>query len=93
MARQLGVKYIYKDGEMDAARQPGINLTTEILTDLPPELLKELRNTSLSLDRQAISGVIDRIEPLAPDTAKGLRTLVDDFQIGRIRDLLEEVNG
>ena len=91
MARQLGVKYIYKDRETDAVRKPEINLTAEMLTDLPPEVLQELRETSLSLDRKAISAVIDRIEPLAPDTAKGLRILLDDFQMGRIRELLEDI--
>ena len=32
--------------------------------------------------------LIERIEGHAPDTAKGLQKLVDDFQFGRIRDLL-----
>jgi hypothetical protein len=35
--------------------------------------------------------VIERIEALALDTVKGLRTLLDDFQMGRIRELLQEV--
>ena len=34
--------------------------------------------------------IIDRIEPLAPDTAKGLRTLLNDLQMGRLQELLEE---
>jgi serine/threonine protein kinase len=37
-------------------------------------------------------GIIERIEPLAPDTAKGLRTLLGNFQIGLISDLLGENN-
>jgi hypothetical protein len=32
--------------------------------------------------------VIERIEPQAPDTAKGLQELMNNFQMGRIRDLL-----
>jgi hypothetical protein len=90
MARQLDVKYIYEDRETEAIPKPEINLTTEMLAELPPELLIELREKSLSLDREAISAVIERIEPLIPNTAKGLRNLLDDFQIGRIRDLLED---
>jgi CheY-like chemotaxis protein len=91
MARQLDVKFIYEDRETQAIRKPEINLTTEMLAELPPELLIELREKSLSLDREAISAVIERIEPLAPDTVKGLRFLLDDYQIGRIRDLLEDI--
>jgi signal transduction histidine kinase/ligand-binding sensor domain-containing protein/CheY-like chemotaxis protein len=90
MARQLDVKYIYEDRETEAIPKPEINLTTEMLAELPPELLIELREKSLSLDREAISSVIDHIESLAPDTANGLRFLLEDFQIGRIRDLLED---
>ena len=91
MARQLGLKYIYEDKVAETLPRQGIDLTAEIMAKLAPDLLQELREKSLSLDRQAISDVIDRIEALAPDTAKGLRTLLDDFQIGRIRDLLGEV--
>ena len=87
MARHLSVKYIYKDREAVAAHKPGINLTAETLTALPPDLLQELRETTLALDREAIFAVIERMEPLAPDTAKGLRTLMDNFQTGLIRDL------
>jgi len=36
----------------------------------------------------ALVGIIERIEPPAPDTAKSLRTLLGNFQIGLIRDLL-----
>ena len=35
--------------------------------------------------------LIERIEGHAPDTAKSLQELVDDFQFGRIRDLLGDV--
>ena len=44
----------------------------------------------MSLDSEAISAVIERIEPLAPDTAKGLLTLLDDFQMRRLRELIEK---
>ena len=69
------------------------DLTSAMLADLPTELLQELREATLTLNSEAISAVIERIEPLAPDTAKGLQTLMDDFQIGRIHDLLGEVEG
>ena len=61
------------------------------VTDLPEDLLEDLRENSLSADREAISDVIDRIKPIAPNTAKGLKTLLDNFQIARIHELLEEI--
>ena len=92
MGRFLDLEYIYEPERKAAPARIGeVGLTSDMLADLPPELLQELRKTSLSLDRQAISDVIDRIEPLAPDTAKGLRTLLDDFQMGRIGKLLEDI--
>ena len=90
MGRQLSVKYIYQDWDAEAAQMQRINLTAELLAELPPELLQELRDSTLRLDREAIFAIIERIEPLAPDTAKGLRILMDNFQTGLISDLLGE---
>ena len=51
-------------------------------------MFEELRKTTLALDREATLLVIERIEAHAPETAEGLRTLVQDFQMGRIGELL-----
>ena len=92
MARLLDIEYIYKpEGDAAPRRKDEVNLTSAMLADLPPELLHELRKTSLSLDVAAISAVIESIEPLAPDVEKGLRTLLDNFEIDLIRDLLEDI--
>jgi len=90
MARQLDIKYICKDTGAEAAQKPGINLTAEMLAELPPELLQDLDETTLVLKMEAILEVIERIEAHAPDTAENLRALVQNFQIDRIRELLEE---
>jgi two-component system sensor histidine kinase EvgS len=92
MGRFLDIEYICEQ-EPEAApdRVSEVELTAAMLADLPEELLEELRETSLSLDRETISVVIERIESLAPDTAKGLRILLDDYKIGRIRHLLGEI--
>jgi hypothetical protein len=68
-----------------------VELTAAMLAELPEEILQELGQACLSLDMKDISAVIDRIEPLAPDVAKGLRALLEDFQIARIHELLEEI--
>jgi CheY-like chemotaxis protein len=92
MARQLDIKYLYQDRGAEAAQKQGINLTAEMLAGLPPDLFQDLRKATLTLEREAIFAVIERIEQLAPGTAKGLRTLTDNFQIGQIRDLLGDDN-
>jgi hypothetical protein len=45
------------------------------------------------LNREAILEVIERIEEHAPDTAENLRALVQNFEIERIRELLNAVEG
>ena len=62
----------------------------EILAELSPDLLQELRDSVLMLDNQAIFAVLERISPQAPDTAKGLQKLMDNLQTGLIHNLLGE---
>ncbi len=61
-----------------------------MLADLPPELFRELNQTTLVADREATQAVIERIEEHAPETGAGLRVLVENYQMGRLRDLLKE---
>jgi CheY-like chemotaxis protein len=88
MARLLDLKYLYKDMGTEAAQKQGINLTAGMLAELPPDLLQDLGETTLGLNREAILEVIERIETHAPGTAENLRALVQDFEIERIRELL-----
>jgi CheY-like chemotaxis protein len=88
MARLLDIKYLYEEKGEEAARKERVDLTQEMLADLPGELVQELREATLTLNREASLEVIARIAEHAPDTAKGLGTLLDNFQVGQIRDLL-----
>jgi len=91
IGRFLDLEYIYKpEGEAAPDRIDEVDLTSDMLAGLPPHLLQELRETSISLDSEAISAVIEHIEPLAPDTAQGLRTLLEDLQMGRLQELVEK---
>lgn len=90
MARELGVEYVYRDRTEAPAQPEGIELSAEMLADLPPELLQELNQTTLVADREATLAVIERIEDHAPETAASLRALVEDFQMGCLQDLLDE---
>lgn len=63
-------------------------LTSEMLLELPTELITELQKAALVQDRKAMTDLIQRIKALGPETAEGLRILVDGFQLGRIKELL-----
>jgi CheY-like chemotaxis protein len=90
MARLLDLKYLYKDMGTEVTRKEGIKLTAEMLTGLPPDLLRDLDETTLALNREAALEVIARIAGRAPEVAAGLKELVDNYQMVELRDLLEE---
>jgi len=91
MVRFLDIEYIYEPEEkVTPSRKIETDLTIAMLADLPAELLQELRQATLALNSEAIADIIERIEPLAPDTAKGLQTLLDDLQMGRLQELIEK---
>ena len=85
---QLDIEYLYKHMGTEVPPEQAVTLTADMLAGLPHEFHQELRQAILTLDRDAIFAVIECIEPLAPGTARGLRTLMDNFQIGLINELL-----
>jgi len=90
MARELGVEYHYQDRPIAPKHPEALKLSAQMLTDLPLELLQELDQTTLVADREATLVVIGHIEKIAPETATSLRSLVVDFRMGRIREILKE---
>ena len=91
IARHLGVEYVYADAAPARRPEQRIDVSSEMLAELPEESLEELRQATRLLDRDAIAGAIEEIAVRAPDTARGLRQLLDDLRIGRIRELLDEL--
>ncbi len=91
MARFLGVEYVYAESVEAEATADDVELTAAMLAELPPELIKDLDNTTLIGKRESILEVIERIAELAPEAAQHLRMLVQNFEIERIRDLLAEL--
>jgi signal transduction histidine kinase/CheY-like chemotaxis protein len=91
MARHLGVEYLHGDVTEAPVSGETPTLTAEMLSALPVDILDELREAALTLNRETLLAIIERIGPEAPDTASGLRTLMGNFQMGRIGDLLRAV--
>jgi hypothetical protein len=93
MGRFLAIEYIYEP-EKEAApdRVVEVALTSSMLADLPEELLHELLEATLALNREAALEIISRIAGQAPEVAAGLRELVDNYQMTELRDLLGEVD-
>jgi signal transduction histidine kinase/CheY-like chemotaxis protein len=89
IGRLLGIEYQYADTLQTRVSEAGTELTGVMLSALPSELINELRHATLVLDRTAMAKLIKSIETRTPDTARGLKKLVDNFQFDRIRDLLK----
>jgi len=93
MGRLLDIEYIYAPkSEAAPARVRKVELTAAMLADLPDELLQELQETTLALNREAALEVIARIADQAPEVAAGLKELVDNYQMVELRDLLGEAD-
>ncbi|MEE4604064.1 MAG: transporter substrate-binding domain-containing protein, partial [Desulfobacteraceae bacterium] len=88
MGRLLDIEYIYEpQSEAAPARVRKVELTAAMLADLPEELLQELRQKALTLNREAALEVIERIADSAPEVATGLKELVDNFQMAELQEL------
>jgi DNA-binding transcriptional regulator GbsR (MarR family) len=93
MGRFLDIEYIYEPVcEAAPARGREVELTAAMLADLPDELLQELREKTLTLNREAALEVIARIADHAPEVAAGLKELVDNFQMAELQKLLGEAD-
>jgi CheY-like chemotaxis protein len=92
MGRFLDIEYIYEsEEEAKPDRVREVELTSSMLADLPEELLHELREATMALNREAALEIITRIADQAPEVAAGLKDLVDNYQMTELRDLLGEV--
>ena len=69
-----------------------VELTAAMLADLPDELLQELRQATLALNRESALEVIARIADHAPEVAASPKELVDNYQMVELRDLLGEAD-
>jgi signal transduction histidine kinase/DNA-binding response OmpR family regulator len=93
MGRFLDIEYIYEpESEAAPARVRELELNAPMLAVLPDELLQELRQATLALNREAALEVIARIADHAPEVATGLKELVDNYQMAELQDLLGEAD-
>ena len=61
MARHLGLRYLYREPSSESPGEPAMALRPADLAALPEELRAELRDALISLKRERIAEVIDRV--------------------------------
>lgn len=65
-------------------------LTSKIVSTIPIDLIKDLKQAVLSADFDQIMALIDQIEQSSPQIAGRLREMANDFQYDSLIHLLEE---
>jgi signal transduction histidine kinase/DNA-binding response OmpR family regulator len=86
----LNVKFIYREiPNIEISPKP--ELTTEMLSKLPAELLQPLHAAALNLDTEETEAIILKIRLISPEIAKGLQDLMQRYQFDQMVCLIEAV--
>jgi signal transduction histidine kinase/CheY-like chemotaxis protein len=80
----LGVDYVYAD---DDVPEEATDLTPQSLMSLEPDLIHQMREAVLGADLDQLLAKILEVEPLAPEVARGLRSLAERFEYQELLDL------
>ncbi|MET0117603.1 MAG: ATP-binding protein [Sedimenticola sp.] len=88
MAEQLGVRYLY-ESNAPAEEEHVTQLTAEMVGELPEALRAPLHKACQLIDIETVGELIGNIRQQSPQLAAGLQALADNYEWGRIRQLLD----
>lgn len=80
-------------GAKEGNKAEKLVLTSKIISTIPIDLIKDLKQAVLSADFDQIMILIDQIERSSPQIAGKLREMANDFQYDSLINLLEEGRG
>ena len=86
IAQHLGVRYIYEP--MPCSTTSNFKLTVNALKIMSSEWLSQVEQAALSLDKNLLSQLIQKIPPEYTDLRQALQTQVDNFDFDKILDLV-----
>ena len=93
LAHHLGLvyEYEYQTNDVETSPESGTRLTPQQLrAELPPELLRELRDAVVTLDMTRTSEVVAQIAQTAPTIGGTLKELADNLEFERLVNLVGE---
>jgi signal transduction histidine kinase len=88
LSSTLGVKFVYQD-KTTTISPCALELTTEMLMNLPVELCKQLYEAAVNLDTEESEIIISQIRDLASEVADALQELVQHYQFEQLVQLTE----
>jgi signal transduction histidine kinase/DNA-binding NarL/FixJ family response regulator len=92
MGKHLGLRYVYQDtGAKEVPTEPDADLRPEQLAALPADLLSQLHDAAIELDRERILALIEQIKTIDARLAGILETPVKKFALAPLLDLLEKM--
>jgi signal transduction histidine kinase/ligand-binding sensor domain-containing protein/CheY-like chemotaxis protein len=92
MARQLGVRYLYREAPRTTLNDPATTLEPGALAKLPPQLRKELTDALVRLDPGPIAEVIDRVSEQDAQAGAVLVNWAKRFAYTEMLNALEDGN-
>ena len=90
IGRLLGVKYVYAEESVSVAAKPEAleALTSESLTGLPGELVRQIREATINADLDRMLELIQQAATHDARAANGLRSLAERFDYQKLLDLI-----
>ncbi len=89
IGRLLGVKYVYAEAVSVTAKPEALEaLTSESLTGLPGELIRQIREATINADLDRMLELIQQTATHDARVANGLRSLAERFDYQKLLDLL-----
>jgi PAS domain S-box-containing protein len=86
----LEIEYVYtNENPAYANLVENLNMTASTIANLPPGLVNELRQTTISAQINQLYELINRVEDHSPEIAKQLRLLADDFEYDKLLAILD----
>jgi hemerythrin-like metal-binding protein len=91
LSQYLGVDFIYQQPS-DPSSSTHLKLTADMLNPVPLALKAQLYAAASNLDIDETDAVITQIQTIAPEIAKDLQQLAQNFQFAELAQLFETAN-
>lgn len=93
MHRHMGICFIYEDAETKkSAQNKPKSINPREFSSIPDDILKRLEKFCVDADMENIETIINEITKINPDLANKLAALAENFEYGKIADLINKYN-
>jgi CheY-like chemotaxis protein len=93
MAKRLGLQYVYEEEPIqpEAGVKTAEQVKLQQLEALPDDLLRQLHDAVIELDKERILALSEQIKPINVNLARALDACVQKFALSPLLDLMETI--